>query len=94
MISKNEIIFFIALFAAGIIGAWKFVDHFKKINSTPDKIAQRIINQSLQEDLCERIESDLKKFKESPASFQRTSLSIIELESKQSLRKLLISKDF
>ena len=92
MISKKEIIFFIALFAAGIIGAWKFVDHLKAINNTPEKVAQRIINQSLKEDLCERIESDLKKFKESPASFQRTSLSIIELESKQSLRKLLISK--
>lgn len=93
MISKKEIIFFIALFAAGIIGAWKFVDHLKVINNTPEKVAQRIINQSLQEDLCERIESDLKKFKESPASFQRTSLSTIELESKQSLRKLLISKN-
>ena len=32
MISKKEIIFFIALFAAGIIGAWKFVDHLKAIN--------------------------------------------------------------
>jgi hypothetical protein len=93
MISKREIFFFIALFAAGIIGAWKFVDHLKAKNNTPEKVAQRIINQSLQEDLCDRIESDLKKFKTSPASFQRTSLSTIELEAKQTLRKMLISRD-
>lgn len=92
MISKKEIIFFMILFVSGLFGAWKFVNHLKEINNTPEKIAQRIINQALQEDLCERIESDVKKFKDSPASFQRTSLSVIELESKQSLRKLLVSK--
>ena len=92
MISKKEIIFFFVLFVAGITIAWKFIDHSRKINNTPEKVAQRIINQSLQDDLCERIKFDVKKFKESPASFQRTSLSVLELESKQSLRKLLVSR--
>ena len=92
MISKKEIIFFFVLFVAGIAIAWKFIDHSRKINNTPEEVAQRIINQSLQDDLCERIKFDVKKFKESPASFQRTSLSVLELESKQSLRKLLVSR--
>jgi hypothetical protein len=69
MISKREIFFFIALFAAGIIGAWKFVDHLKAKNNTPEKVAQRIINQSLQED-----------FKRLPQAFKEQACQQLNLK--------------
>ncbi len=92
MISKKEISLFVAFLVVGILGAWKFFGYLQAINNTPERVAQRTVNQAIQEDLCERIGSDLKRFKNSPATFQRTSLSVIQLETKQSLRRLLVSR--
>jgi len=91
-ISKKEITFLAAFFILGIFGSWKYFSHQQAIFNTPKKIAQRTVNQSIQDDLCERIVSDLKRFKDSPATFQRTSLSVIQLETKQALRRLLVSR--
>ena len=92
MISRKEILFFVTFVVAGVVGAWKFMSHVQSINNTPEKVAQRIVNQALQEDICARIASDLRIFKDSPATFQRTSLRIIDLETKQSQRRLLMSR--
>ena len=92
MISKKEISLFIVFLFIGIFGGWKFFSYHQAINNTPERVAQRTINQAIQDDLCERIEGDLKRFKDSPATFQRTSLSVIQLETKQSLRKLLVPR--
>jgi hypothetical protein len=92
MISRKEILFFIAFLVAGAAGAWMFMSHVKSINNTPEKVAQRTVNQALQEDICDRIATDLRSFKDSPSTFQRTSLRIIELETKQSQRRLLLSR--
>jgi hypothetical protein len=88
----KEISLFIVFLLIGILGAWKFFSYHQAINNTPERVAQRTINQAIQDDLCERIEGDLKRFKDSPATFQRTSLSAIQLETKQSLRKLLVPR--
>ncbi len=69
-----------------------FMSHMQSINNTPEKVAQRTVNQALQEDICDRIERDLRSFKDSPSTFQRTSLRIIELETKRSQRRLLLSR--
>lgn len=92
MINKKEIFVLASFFLMGVVGAWQYVSHLRAINNTPEKIAQRIVNSAIQEDICERVQDDLKKFKESPSSFQRTSLNIIQRESKQTLRKLLIAQ--
>jgi vacuolar-type H+-ATPase subunit F/Vma7 len=92
MINKKEIFVLASFFLLGVGGAWQYVSHLRAINNTPEKIAQRIVNSAIQEDICERVQDDLKRFKESPSSFQRTSLNIVQRESKQTLRKLLISQ--
>ncbi len=92
MISRKEILFFISFIVAGAGGAWMFMSHMQSINNTPEKVAQRTVNQALQEDICDRIKRDLQSFKDSPSTFQRTSLRIIELETKRSQRRLLLSR--
>jgi hypothetical protein len=92
MINKKEIFVLASFFLLGVGGAWQYVSHLRAINNTPEKIAQRVVNSAIQEDICERVQDDLKRFKESPSSFQRTSLNIVRRESKQTLRKLLISQ--
>ncbi len=92
MISRKEILFFITFIIAGVVGAWMFVSHVQSINNTPEKVAQRTVNQALQQDICKRIARDLESFKDSPATFQRTSLRVVELETKQSQRRLLLSQ--
>ena len=91
-ISRKEITFLATFFIIGVFGSWKFFSHLQAINNTPERVAQRTVNQAIQDDLCERIGGDLKRFKDSPATFQRTSLSVIQLETKQSLRRLLVSR--
>jgi hypothetical protein len=92
VITRKEIIVFVFFFASGIFGAWKFFSHASNINNTPEKIAQRIVNKALQEDMCERVRVDLNRFKESPSTYRRTSLKVIQFESKQTLRRLLIAQ--
>jgi hypothetical protein len=92
MISKKEISLLLAFFIFGVLGSWKFLSYKQAIDNTLEKVAQRTVNQAIQDDLCERIEGDLKRFKDSPATFQRTSLSVIQLETRQSLRRLLVSR--
>lgn len=92
MISRKEILFFITFIIAGVVGAWMFMSHVQSINNTPEKVAQRTVNQALQKDICKRIARDLESFKDSPATFQRTSLRVVELETKQSQRRLLLSQ--
>lgn len=92
MINKKEIFVLASFFLLGVGGAWQYVSHLRAINNTPERIAQRIVNSAIQEDICERVQDDLKRFKEFPSSFQRTSLNIVQRESKQTLRKLLISQ--
>jgi len=76
----------------GLLGSWQYYEYQFKINNTPEKKARRIVNSSIQIDICERIEQDIKKFKDSPNTYQRTSLNILEQETKRSLRKLLLSQ--
>ncbi len=92
MISRKEILLFVVFFLSGALGAWKYFSYLQAVNNTPERVAQRTINKALQEDICDRISSDLKKFKVSPSTFQRTSLRIIDLETKQSQRRLLLSR--
>lgn len=92
MISRKEFFLFVAFFLIGALGAWKVFIDTQAAYNTPELIAQRTVNQALQGDICERISRDLKKFKDSPSTFQRASLRIIDLETKQSQRRLLLSR--
>jgi len=92
MILKKEVFLFLILFILGFSLAWKYFNYQQNIINTPERIAQRTVNQAIQNDLCDRIDDDLTKFKKSPATFLRTSFGAIELETKQSLRRLLISR--
>lgn len=92
MISKKEFFLFLLCFIAGTVVTWQGWQYVYATNNTQVKVAQRIVNQSMQDDLCHRIEGDLERFKEAPATFRRTSLRIIELETRQFLRKTLIAE--
>lgn len=92
MISRKEIVVFLFCFIAGAVGTWQGWRYLYALNNTPEKVAQRIVNRSIQDDLCRRIEGDLERFKDAPATYRRTSLRIIELETRQFLRKTLIAE--
>jgi hypothetical protein len=92
MITKREFFLFLLCFIAGAVATWQGWRYVYAINNTQEKVAQRIVNQSIQDDLCLRIEGDLERFKEAPGTFRRTSLRIIELETRQFLRKTLIAE--
>jgi hypothetical protein len=92
VITKKEIVFLLIFLLSGLLGGWLFINHQRKLNNTPEKIVQRIVNNAIQDDFCERIQADLNEFKKLPASFQRSSLRIIQIESKQTLRKLLVGQ--
>ena len=62
----------------------------KKIN-TPEVLMQKKVNQAIQLDLCDRIDDDLKKFKQNPKTFVRTSIRIIESDTSATLRVTLKS---
>jgi len=61
MINKKEIFVLASFFLLGVVGAWQYVSHLRAINNTPEKIAQRIVNSAIQEDICERVQDELRK---------------------------------
>ena len=89
--SKRELSVLLLMWAIGAFGAWQFFSYTYAKNNTPEKIIQRTINESIQADLCERIDKDVQLFKNQPKTFQRVSLNAINTESKIALRHLLRS---
>lgn len=89
---KREWAFLLVMWVLGAVGAWQFFSYTYAKNNTPEKIAQRTVNEAIQDDLCERIEKDILQFKDQPKTFRRTSLSVIDTESRLTLRHLLKSK--
>lgn len=49
------------------------------------------IDRTIQKELCERIERDMSRFKESPHTFKRSSLRIMHSESREAAKALLHS---
>ncbi len=86
-----EIALLATVFLASMGAVWYGMDlRWKRIN-TPEVVAQRKVDRGIREDLCERFERDLASFKETPQTFRRTTLKVLEAESRVSLRRLLIS---
>jgi len=92
MISKKEILVLVVFFIVGIFVSWNYINYRQSIDNTPERVVQRTVNKAIQDDLCQRFEGDLQRFKDSPATFQRTSLSVIQVETQQFLRRLLVSR--
>jgi hypothetical protein len=92
MIKRRDVIILICFFLFGLFSAWQFAKWNDARVNSPEKVAQRLVNTSLEEDLCTRVWADIARFKEEPRTFRRTSLQAIENESRASLRHLLKSK--
>lgn len=95
---KTEIVGLVTLFVLSGGASWfGLKTTYDRVN-TPEVVAQKKINDAIREDICERMKSDLGKFKENPTTFRRVGLKILEGESRHSLRYLLaadgVPKDF
>lgn len=93
---KIELSLFAVLFLIGAGATWFYHSGVLELQNTPEKVLQRKIDAALMDDLCERIDTDIKRFKEEPRTYRRTSLRTTESESIESLRYLLadVPKDF
>ncbi len=92
MIRRRDAAILAFLFLCGLAAAWQFAKWNDARVNTPERVAQRLVNLSLKDDLCKRVIADISRFKEAPRTFRRTSLQSIENESRAGLRFLLKSK--
>ncbi|HAC90996.1 MAG TPA: hypothetical protein DCF63_10260 [Planctomycetaceae bacterium] len=92
MISRRDGVLLVAFFVLGLLVAWQFTKWNQARLNTPERIAQRLVNAGLEKDVCERVKSDLSRFKDEPNTFRRTSFQAIENESRSALRYLLKSR--
>ncbi len=92
MIRRRDVALLAFLFLCGLAAAWQFKRWNDARINTPELVAQRLVNSSLEDDLCTRILRDISRFKEEPRTFRRASLQAIENESRAGLRFLLKSK--
>jgi len=81
----------IMLFALCATATYYFLNARDKKINTPEVLIQKKINQAIQLDLCDRIDDDLKKFKQNPKTFVRTSIRVIDSDTSAALRVTLKS---
>ncbi len=78
MAKRRTILALVISYLLGIAGSWSYY-----INTRPSD-EQRFhmqIDDAIQNDLCNRINADLKNFEQSPHTFKRTSLKVLINES-------------
>ena len=92
MTSHRTPYLFVILFIIGVGAAWMATNYYDKRENTPENLIQRKVNSAISTDLCDRLSRDIENFKQTPLSYRRVRLSVVEAESRASLRYLLISK--
>lgn len=95
---KAEVGTLLAVFLCCTVATWYGLRfQYERVN-TPEVLTQNKVNRAIRADLCERVERDLDNFKDIPNTFRRTSLNLLEAESRKTLRHLLVAegvpKDF
>lgn len=86
MSERNSLIAFFIAFLVGVtIGYF----HYLKIKPTDEQKTQLQIDRVIRTELCDRLVSDIARFKEAPHSFKRTSLTVLMGESRESAKALL-----
>jgi hypothetical protein len=78
MTDRGKIIILIVSFFVGIAAGWGY---FQSVRPTADQLLLMRIDDAIRENLCVRIQNDLKRFDESPQTFRRSSLEVLIKES-------------
>lgn len=89
MIGKREKTYLLAMFIVGSVLGYLFLDSYRTRMNQPEVMAQRLIDDNYDSDLCMRVRHDLEEFRTTPLTFQRVSYSKIEQETKAAIRYLL-----
>jgi len=86
MSERNLLLFFAVAFLLGVAGAG--LVYLKIRPSEPERV-QLQIDRAIQDELCERMEKDVSRFKEFPHTFLRSSLQVLLSESRATVKALL-----
>jgi hypothetical protein len=86
MISRRVIIILIISYALGLASG---AAYYLKIKPSKEQQEDMQVDASIREELCSRLFEDISKFKESPQSFQRSSLKVLISESSITTKALL-----
>ncbi len=78
MINRSVIIILIFAYALGLASAGGY---YLKIKPSKEQKEDLQIDATIRDELCARINDDIDKFKDSPQSFQRSSLKVLVSES-------------
>jgi hypothetical protein len=85
MTARRTIILLVFAYLLGLTGGWGI--HIK-IKPSEEQVVQLQVDAMIRYELCERIQSDINKFKRSPHSFQRSSLKVLISESVETTKTL------
>ena len=79
----------ISLLISFLVGVTGGVGLYLRVRPTEEQKLQMRVDRTIKNELCDRIDSDIQRFKQAPNAFKRTALRVLVGESRAAARALL-----